>query len=810
MRSFIKDGTAWTPLHTSLGGQAVEHVVSATSTCSIKIYTNHLQKVNDWDDSWISSAKEACVVSDSYDENDLNNDFDSVPKIFHGIVDSVEHEENFVTLACEDMSAQWLREPISLDDNVVYEDTVLSHNSEDKATLKDASFTTNEHVGRTAWFEQIEDSDDLKDKIVLTSTTQIYTSEDLKDGYPVITLPRFHDDGTYLDAYDGGMEIESSIDDAEFHVKFTFPILEGMYPSGKFKIILVACSGEVDDVEFESGHEFKVEILETSTSTYKEILTNDRTNTTAEKYTIDLDIKDVTKYIYNKTSIILRIWPGVYEVTEVGPTYSAWLKIKEFYIIAEKDQHDPVGFKITANTSNVLTLDVDADVVDLFTERVNSGDTVKILYKNKEWIEDQISSLAHNINSISCPSSSAATYTTMDYKTVRQNIDETCNAEKWYWYVTRKTTSGKPNIVFKEKSDPPHPTIITDNHVEKYTIHHHRLQEVRQVVVKNSDDVGKYPSSASVSNKPVLVINDPEIPTAYLEDIAQAIYNMRNSPSTTISTTARKCITCTVEFHEQDLSDWTIDAGTGTTVDVEKRGGIWALHVKDTATNANAAVYRSVTPGTVSAGTWVEWQDWTDTTAYHQYRIYGTGFSGGRIMINIQNGNVYNERSDGTDTIATGIIQTNKWNKFRVVFVSSSQFDIYINDVKYDNNGNHFTCWETFTNNAEIIMVYSGTSHTPEFATMYWAFSWMDDDGETDIQESGPNFHAGSNIIYYLAPSTKGEDDYRVVGNGVARKLTWKTDGTVDIVIGWDELQLESVDELVRKRIAKLLHVSAS
>ena len=873
MKYFIKSGT-WSLLDAQFEySDEPTNAINTATQLTIVCFKQHYAQLSTYTAAYTgaSTAKLICVTPDDVTAANLNASFDDYTKLWLGRLVEVRHTENLVYLKAQEITAGWLREPIDIDDNIhsdpfddtddyglvksiTDKDTIVVEESDNVATAwsnDDYNGNTIRFTAKTAEAEGID--------YATTASTSADAPSDAESG----GIAEIDDhDNTY---FDGESTNELTADDADFVMDLTFTVPECITP--RFKLHLELCFVSENSGQFPLGgygtfDTGAVKLYNYVTGDWDTVYVPENPlahRVYADRYILDFDVDDISYYSRSSstvatraTSVIkARVYSGYWQNYWAGNTnYFANTAIYYAYVTTTHGfQHAPIEFSIsdtvadTSGSYDGLDLSIDADDFNLYTEFINTGDKIEILYENEKWLEDFISAYGSQINAINAPSASSSTYTKMNFKTVKQNVQEIVDREKWYWYQTRTTTSTKPDVTFVEKATPTNNGLLaTPDNIDgdgNVVVLYNALNKCRGVVVKNKDGYACYGddgaagttttfSSITDNDLPIIVLNRPEIPTLYLEDVAQAIYEQRNSVPEIITFNLLNINIYDEHFQWYDedhrirdetndvggsWNAWTVTADCDFTA-VTKNGRKWGKLTDDNNAGSVIPIYTFSESRTIASGDYIEFDiEHVDNGNLYIF-IYGGGTQIAYISLGVTTFSSYYDPGGGLQWNTVGTV-TSGYNRIRVELgdVNGSQRDLTIiayysdadSETVSDLTRNSGTTWDT----VRFQTSYSSVNQEKNIGDI--ACSWLNQGSDIDVQDAAADkLHAGANVHVLAAPTTKGGTDYQVDDDFVIREMKWTHDEQLQVQCGFAEYETQSPEETVIEILERQSHESTS
>jgi len=498
-------------------------------------------------------------------------------------------------------------------------------------------------------------------------------------------------------------------------------------------------------------------------------------------------------------------------------------------------QHDPIEFEITdTKNSDELEVSIDAGTHDLLTTFANIGDPLYIVADNDEFLEDTVSTLALDINAINAPVAGLPSYTLLRNTPVHSFLSMARNSEAWYSYLTRTTTSEKPDLTFVEKSTP------VDNCIHVYPEHCtiqpryglNFLQKMRQVKVQNSDSEGRYPADpVAISNYPAQTVSDRTMPTAYLLAAATSIYGQRNAITPAIKFTCDR-----VSVFQEDFRSYAEDHRIRD--EASPRGFTWNAwtvnadcdftRVTATETYGNFVDASAVASQTIQgsfdtaraavAGDEFGWSVYITSLSNQNFIARARSGAAGFIYFYIgysYGDNVYLNSNEGNTTLISQTIE-GAWYDVKIRVITATTFDVYTRVDKgtwelHDNSGSHFTVSAGDMNaNTIALLQFDNSGGVNGLVNAYigkiWA-SWDGDGHDLDVQDVSNAFlHEGVGMVAHFAPTTYGGINYAVNHFAVLRDGAWLPQGdktSLECNLGFNDASTESLREAREKAIAQ-------
>jgi hypothetical protein len=858
-----------------MGGPQPENTINKATNLVVPVNAPQYSKKATWTPAWVSSddAKLVCITADDVTAADLNADFDAEQKLWYGRVVRTSHEKDTVYLACEEIVSRLLRKSIPQEDNVVTVDgddefTILSFPTlRDEIELVDAAgnavtFDADEHNGRavvitnqvnskaTRWYPTASavsgagagggysnvncDDDDWAGVYAIdkVGAGNARTYWDL-----TYAVPRFPAGGfTFYAKY--CFQLEPTCSDAPrggvaeytYNQQFRAPLIQIYNYVTAGWITLKTISAQEQQVQ-----DFCISTLG-GIAPFKHPDTI--RFTIAENQDIGGTFYDWTDF-YDSTNQCMKIRfdTGEYEHGGTGK-YQAGCYLWYTYIETQPYSHAPVEFRIVdTKDDDKLELAEDASVYDTLTNKLSIGDKVRILLNDEEWLEDYISTLARKVDAINAPTSTKPTLFSLDYKPVSQNIDDIRARNAWYWYLTRATTSGKPDMNFVEKATPvdnglsivPH-----DHDGDAITIDNDAFNKVSQVIVKNKTAVGMYPAAPDASDLPELVLNRNDIPDAYLTEIATAIYGQRDSVPDILKVAIKTVSINEIQYYFEGFGSYAAGTniktapytywnnwnalcaahGTHTCFTFVESSGK-SLFTKSVA-EAPVDAYLSYFIATAAAAAgWYEFKlhlESLPSAGSYSFDFYNDGLSLLQPFRISSAGALVTYDNLTVCTLATLVVHTDY--TIRVTLDDNLHFHVSINGVDESSHAVDGVHFHNFSNTAAWVKrLYIGTlgantgSWILDDIVTSWATAGPDsyyEDISYAVQSAPDNkFHAGASLHVHGCPTTLGGVDYQINDDFVIAAMKWLHDGRVELSLGFDDVTTESVDETIDKILVR-------
>lgn len=790
------------------------------------------------------------ACKDAITADNLNTDFDATEKIWLGKLTNIIHGSSRAILQLEQWHAQFLREVIEENNNVVetvYIKSFLTARDtiECVTTIEGAvspAWVGNEHAGRGCRIiardgEKIErfcpSNDAITPEKALDNYSENYAALDnLMDSKDIA-----------INAYNA---LEVDEDTASFYIEFEVSVKRHPKIDGVLNIVFYVKwrrQGAGDDA-WVTDYYPSIYLYNFTDAVYELVaslsdaspLQDYWDNSPAQRFSINITSSNMKNYYDTTNELIkIKIDSGCYDEGGANP-YSGTIEMRTLRAFVQMyEDHEPKEFKIVVSdvlSDDDLELEVDSGTYDTITEFLNYGDTVKILYQNKEWLEEQINDQALDLNAIEMPSTfTVPTFTVMNDKQIYLNINEILEHEKWEYYTTRKTYNGKPKLIGFEKSSPPDyglsiwPENLHGTDIQ-YGINY--LDKVRQVKVRNKTNLGVYPASAPLSNFPVAAITRKDLPTSYLEIVAQALYEQRDSIEPDLMARIYSLMITDENFERYILGQKITDVSTywsplagdnenGTSITyfithkTALHGYNW-LKLHDFSGVANIELKQmllSVNPdndaGSMTFEIFPE-DPGAGINMWANIILNEGGDAAGNIRIHLtfrlETGHVW--YFDGTNHDTGLILNIDQINELIITQTSTTKFSLTLNGTTVTNLNNenavitgidrvHYT----------TIVANSGDLN---FWINFMYTSW-NDGGFHNIQDvPSTKFHEGATMSIHGIPSLKGGIDYTVNEYIVIRELNWGTDKSTEIKLGYAEASRRSIAEIIQEAIIRTRH----
>lgn len=485
--------------------------------------------IDDISCSWITESRgwtmdnedwpfmKVIVMDDAYDPN---VDVHEVPYIWFGQCIRINGDELNTFITCEEIHGSFMREVIAEDDNIVPggPHEIDSFDSASVLVLTTSPFDVDGEIGRACRITAREP----EGKVAVPASFSITVTGWNNNGTKTET-------GAYADCIIDnddfyGVRIIGTSDDAvalEAIMEFSVE----RFPQRDMKIRL---KGEF----FANFNTPFLSIYNYVTTNYDLVqnvgpdtgaLSSSPTNFIIPMVNVDLD-----KY-YNESTKKMK-----FKLYSIYPLITN--TIMEIYYVALEYtsgyQHDPVEFKIEDNAVDDITIVDVADEFDLVTERINEGDSVDIIYKNDEWLEDIIVDYAIGIAEIDAPASTSPTYSNKRNRLVGRDLSDTARLEGWFFRLSAELEHGFPILEFLDK------TTLSG---ESYTLNSgyiiesnvkwafNALDKLRKVIVDNGTINGESTELTAYPLNPVGVVTWKDVKAFIIDDIAQNIHDYRSA-----------------------------------------------------------------------------------------------------------------------------------------------------------------------------------------------------------------------------------------------------------------------------------------
>ena len=736
--------------------------------------------IDDIQCSWIPQDVDTIV-------DRLNDGIDNVDLLSYVILRPVAHDFDGVVLTCEDPHAQFLREKYDLDDNVVEQHYVESVDDYDTVTLsrvkeqgKSPGFSADEHNGRTL---RIEPRARETRKYIVESNSDI--DHDFNAGNYDSTIPA---GGTPTEDYtqlNDGLDVSNSAFFAsgtkaigsadEFYVELDVAFHDGFIPTATMVVVAwVAFHINGDEgIEWDDAYP-SIQIYNhatTSWETIKNYVDIDK-DSDRQKIRIPIVFEKINEYL-SSNKMKFRINSGNYDDATI--TSTCCINLSEFFVECDSYEtgRSAREWNILDGDADSLDLDTTEGTDDLIVDRRAWGEVAKILYTNKELMEDISIDRALHVSSITTPTASISSFTNLKDKRVEQIQRDVKSIENWYARMTRNTTNSKPAMIMHERENPPvHGLVIYPEHMTIHPSHNvEMMQKVRSVTVQNDDTSASYPiDPPPISNFPNQPVTRKNYPSPYLATAAQSIYNQRNELEPSVSLVCDK-ISYGVETFQH------LDAERDGGVDIPTRSHRWSwsdgvgTSTFLTHPHGNNIVGRLTKIGTgastVASYSWIGGsrtfvnndavsftvRPGQDTEWFSIYINRQGPATAAQIMFH-HGGNIIAINNAATPALVS--YDGNIDYHVNVTFVSSTTYKVEVNGTEYDNGGSYYTvAGGTAITSLEEMSIYG---HSNEVG-------WIEID---DIQVSWHSFV---------------DEDFNAFGQDVDDEIEWDVNASMSATI---------------------------
>ncbi len=790
--------------------------------------------------AWIGADTAVLLVATDVGvtEATMNADFDAVTKFFYGRITRVEHHANYVILKAKQMVAKWLGEPIQNATNAVSttKSFVTGRNATTVTVANATSIGAAANRGLRLTWNSVSPS---AEQTELHNANTVAYKSGLGSSSGTGTIAN-------LDADDGSdcmyCEYHASAD-VHAYCEIRFGSLMYFPPrEGSMKITLDYCM--FNDLNADYGGTTivanSVTAYNVKTGAWDVLVSDDKTYPEhTVTFALSNDYIDTTNYDMVK----IKVDGGRYQ----GGTY----KHSSFYIdYAKLDytpgyQHDPIEYKITDVTGNVITID-DGNPLSDWT---NIGDAATVLYTEKEFLEDDtVYGLSQDKydSTLSCthfvPATIKPTYSLFRWGAINNFATSVNRRNGTFYYPTRHTTGGEYDIYFRATGEDTGLTInpsCTDG--EDFSDAFDRDDKCRAVVVQNKetwaarssvgDHLGTSLSAALPSNGlQAIPLNTPELPDNYLLDYATSYYDYRNEIGDDIVVPVRTVlINDDVEHFNaypsgtsiDDSPQWapyTGDDSDGTTIYAKFLDTSAAFHVDDGLTDSVVKLYTFPT-ASAATGTHSVMID-LDThfdadSACNMDIILADGSANVGIWFEI------------TGTESTKVLKVlssvDGWHTTTGADVSGRcQFNITM-----DLDAQTFTFYQWLEGVWTAIAVQGGynTLFAATGAITYMATFVEKGLNDTYFYDITPSWggigtavrsaaddklHVGALVHLHAAPTTKTGIDYQIDDDYIIRSIKWTKDRQAVLSLGNAIATAQSPEQMMDEILTRLDHSSTA
>jgi hypothetical protein len=554
---------SWVLLPVSQDGyEEPEQKINGASSIRLSIPINHFAILNDgivladevaWDETnaYIPGML-VVAVANNITATILNACFDGVNKLFLGHVISWDTDDKNIYVNVEEWHQPWLLEKITESENVrpeasaktmkiksfVNEKTILEVDHADSSAI---TWAADFHNARTC---RVEKKTPVKTKGYVAATPTgtntpttvgAYTDMDEDDNTSCL-LKNFDKATTGLAEF-----LETVVFPASRHPGTTRIYLKLTF-LGQGGANLAFTTLPYIKMYMADGTTLSDSVYAPAQSAINNVVNTNDTTLFNSCFIVTLDISEANVPLYYDVAnqqFKIQIYSGVY--TPSSTTYYSIVTI--YYAYIEYDfgaDHDPAEFLIADTGNNdELTLTTVADIYDTKTQRLNIGDTVKILYNDEEFLESKLNAylLTDRIASINAVACTLGTYSLFNYMQISQHITDAMYRNKQFYYLSRYTQASKAILFSKLKASPTVSGItITPANLEKgfnTLVGFNARDKLRAVIVKNETTKkiwnGSTEALPAVSIYPIGVADRKGMPTSMLLDYATNALAQRNA-----------------------------------------------------------------------------------------------------------------------------------------------------------------------------------------------------------------------------------------------------------------------------------------
>jgi hypothetical protein len=798
----------------------------------------------------IVCTKDSVVASDL----DLGRDFDLVEKVFMGRLVQMTQFENNAILQVERYNAAFSREPILEENNKIDEEYQI-----DAFVDVDEIDCIISGGGTPTW---VNDEHNLRGlRIINGIITQVRAvlaanPSGTYSGFGSLVIANYAFSQSDSEPQQTNSVPTQSTTASEFWLDYVVPI--DRYPDREFKLyIKLNFSGWLGIGFLTQVKAPWIKLYESDGTTLSSIIKTWNTDNEHGRGTFDnaniLEIEITeenweTYYDADNEQLKFQIYSGVYDTGQSPANkYNSFVGVYWLYVDYRNGiTHDPIEVKILDTTApDNLLLNFVSGEYDLKTNFINRSDILQILYNSKEWIENFLINYVIDIFSLEVDyRSSIPSYQLMKDKSVHLNLNEIVDNEAWEYFMTRTTYWRKPKIVFFDKDKPPNRGIdIFQNDIKSsitYVLNF--LDQFRQVRARNKTDLGTFPAFTTLSPYPVGVVNRKDLPTAYLQDVAQSKFSQRDEIEPDLEIDIWKHQTKAepgfdfegleinseifdnwrwLILNEFDYVDGTVDSkvvskGGSQQVKLKKNDVLSELRLRfdciDSPEIIGSQGYIISFDATVDAAG-------TGTDRYTEIRmIQSLGSTGHpyrdlvlqenekmlaiRILHDGTNKIQYLNDSDvWTDTGLTITLTTK--HTIDMELTTATTFRIRIDAGSWQGPFNQRFAWRSCMDYIEFYMPTGCAAMEIWFDNI--AIDWGSVIEYAALDSPACKLHEGALVYLNLIPSLKKPDsvDYSVVDRMVIREMVWNEDSSLKLRLGFAEDIRRSENELLLDSILR-------
>jgi len=813
--------------------------------------------------AWVGddTAKLLAYTDVGVTEEDMNADFDAIVKFFYGRIHAVEHHVNYIVVKARQMLHKWLAEPVQSKDNVVATTAVTARN----ATTITLASSTGLANGRGL---RVTHQASAGASITSTHTHVASPTEMQKSGLGSLSV--------YGNDADMDTDDSNSFSNREDHASaavWVYCQLKFQPSSAPPKLaftLVVKCGFCYIEVSSWAVNP-TIQLYNFATSAWDVINTFTTTGTTGLA-TYNLN---VTRDYYDATNnqVLVRVHGGRSNIVGGGVESVVYLQYAAITYVPGND-HPALTYGVGSSSGAVVTLSDGNPLEDL----VNVGDTVDILYHEQEFLEDDASyGLAQSkydslVNSITfVPTTIKPTYSLFRWEYIN-NVASSINRRNGaFFYATRKTVSGKYDIVFRNEPVDNNLKITPEEFDgDDFNNAWNRDDKCRAVVVQNKstwaarssagDHTATSPGTLPSNDLQIITLNMPELPDTYLLDYATAVYNFRNALGDDIIVPVRDVLiveeTGSTALVDEDFEAWA--DGENPDHDVTPAGETYMTHQVAAEGAASHFTVEDETLGGQAAA----WGYYYKLGADDKYlRWWGEFDTPSPETPNAQNYIVYfdlyitNTRANiqlvqdaaGTypPTVRCGVYGAvgAKWQRMATIAGTTdgeilwggvsganvAQDTLYHCAIKTISASQFMfsidggSTWSDAINNAnnwsaaiKSIFTYGAGSWTEQFYITNIDASWTTiptyDDVSYPVRSAADDaLHVGAAIDVYAAPETKDDVDYQVDGETyLIRNIKWTKDRMAILFLGAAVATAQSPEQMLDEILTRHDHASTS
>jgi hypothetical protein len=785
--------------------------------------------------AWVGddTAKLLAYTDVGVSEATMNADFDAVTKFFYGRISSVEHHVNHIIVKAKQLMAKWLGEPVQNATNVIATTTVASYDATHITLASDTG---------------LEDARGLRVTLgtpVPAARTDVHSYSDWSD-FVIGDSGDENGAEANIDDSDADFWQKDGLDlDADGPAVKSNPVIgfDITHPPPQFPIV-VSFTGFIS----KEGTEITPNAIKAwnfKTSAYDTLASSVTANPATLSYSLSSDYVDLSA----SPMVKIKIFGGMY-LTAAGDHFSN-VSIQYIRITyTDINQHAAIEYQVASHAGAVAEIEGG----NPYTDFINALDKVEILYTEKEFLEDDAAyGLAQSlydgkVNSINfVPATIKPTYSLFRWMLINNYLTNINRRNGTFFYPSRKTTSGKYDIVFRA-TGVNNGLSITPNEFDgdDFSNAFNRDDMCRAVVVQNKntwaarssagDHTAAVPGVLPANDLQILALNMPELPDNYLLDYATAVYNFRNALGDDIIIPVRDILISEVTGSEALIDEdyqtfavdakirgshgwdsWVEDANSFFKGKDSGAGDIIGWLVDNGGENINPTLV--ITAHTMANGEHVDFdQDVISTTTAGGFACCLTSAGTYICVVFVKPlGLIIRNNGSWDSSVSFADCQGHRL-QISIERVSASTYKVgYAIDGGSMSYSGTMTCADgtSFASNIDGLRYRTQGSQTCEIYSRTIDASWTTAPTYEDVSHPvrdahDDKLHVGASIHVHAAPTTKEGTDYQCDDDFLLRSIKWTKDRQAILFLGAAIATAQSPEQMLDEILARHDHASTS